>query len=224
MNIENIDYSQVPVEATHYNYHYNYYFYRLLNMKWQWWCFGQWLSSGNLNEVNYRNNKPLPKIWTDTFYWHRRDGLIHPPIRQENGIMYALIDNPAYIKQHTTEEQKMTTKQFTKADLKTGMILEHDSGDRAMVLLGTAHNGDIVSGDKFYSLHNLSSDMSNYGVVKVYQPQGYLSGCWKTSSCHKLLWERDTPKQSQYNEILAKIETLDKETQALRKQAEAFKP
>lgn len=68
------------------------------------------------------------------------------------------------------------TKNFTKADLKTGMILEFNTGELAMVLRGTK-DGDIVSGphscyplDETPELGSKEAGQYNY-IVKVYQPK-----------------------------------------------------
>lgn len=222
-DINNIDYDRVPVGATHTKFiNSQYVFYKNINNTWLVLVCGRvW------EESDYQCNGDkvaLPKFWSETFYWHIRNGLKHPLTRQENGILYALIDNPAYIKQ---EEQKMTTKQFTRADLKTGMRVTLRNGSSGVVMLNFSSRvrglTDIVLvGDGWLDLSDsLKCGLPHHDIVKVEQRTypGSLS-----SGQYTLLWEETSEKQTQYNEILAKIEILDKETQALRKQAEAFKP
>ncbi len=228
MNIEDIDYNKVPVDATHYATTGNL-FYRIVDMKWQWLnlAFSPfWEVSKFSNEENYQRTLPLPKIWSKGSKLTPKGVLFE--IRFEVAGWYALIDNPAYIKQHTDEEQKMTTKQFTKADLKTGMILVSRNGGKSMVLLNTTH-GDISSGETWFPLTSLREDLTklsppvkDYDIVKIYQPNcigGYLHNVekWGISPDADLIWERQSEKQSQYNEILKQIEDL-------KIKAEAFKP
>jgi hypothetical protein len=65
-------------------------------------------------------------------------------------------------------------KAFTKADLKTGMIVEFKSGEKAIVLLGT-DNGDIVCGDTWFPLSDYSDDVlfgsdRTVSISKVFRP------------------------------------------------------
>ena len=83
-----------------------------------------------------------------------------------------------------------------KSDLKTGMILELASGERAMVYLGT-ETGDVVSGDTWYPLHegvdeDLKATSDTYSdVVKVLQPLGDIGYKYDLHSInHKVVWER----------------------------------
>jgi hypothetical protein len=88
-------------------------------------------------------------------------------------------------------------KEFTKSDLKTGMILECRNGEITTVLLGT-ENGDIVAGDTWGSIDSIDEDFKNiydesYDVVKIYQPVAniyYLKTEWLDSKDYRLLWER----------------------------------
>lgn len=84
-------------------------------------------------------------------------------------------------------------KKFTKNDLKTGMIVKMQNGDKAMVLLGT-ENGDIFCGDTNWGpFSNYDCDLKStiadpYDIVKVYQPCDYKLD----KSCELiLLWERE---------------------------------
>lgn len=95
-------------------------------------------------------------------------------------------------------------KEFTKSDLKTGMVIEQRNGDKAMVLLGTA-NGDIVSGQTWYSLTSLKEDLTNqysrgcYDIVKVYQPRSNLDylGLDSIWDQYNVIWEREVPKSKE---------------------------
>lgn len=96
------------------------------------------------------------------------------------------------------EVAKSTPKSFTKADLKTGMILEFNTGELAMVLRGTA-NGDIIAGQIWKSLSSLvelgckAPRTQDVYAVKVYQPKtnmDFLPG-GGLSNRHPVIWEFD---------------------------------
>ena len=91
---------------------------------------------------------------------------------------------------------------MTMADLKTGMILEFINGKLAMVLLGT-ENGDIVSGQTWFPLSNMSGknlfcdEYLGYGIKRVYQPicnRDYLDGGISKHGCD-MIWERKETKE-----------------------------
>lgn len=86
-------------------------------------------------------------------------------------------------------------QQFTKADLKTGMILEDSEGQMAHVLLNTK-DGDIVSGDYWLPLSTIPENLNDgnnanvYNITKVHQPlsnKDYSDLSSKRSS--ECLWE-----------------------------------
>jgi len=90
-----------------------------------------------------------------------------------------------------------------KQELKTGMILEFNNGDKAMVLLNT-NNGDIFSGDTWSTLDSFNDNLefkkdTNFTyVIKIYQPKNnidYLQKGINTSflSCN-LIWEKSNYK------------------------------
>lgn len=88
-------------------------------------------------------------------------------------------------------------KNFTKADLKTGMILEFNTGELAMVLRGTA-NGDIIAGQTWGYLRSLAE--LGFKVpgcvytVKVYQPENNINYLLEgeLSNEHPVIWEFDS--------------------------------
>ena len=83
---------------------------------------------------------------------------------------------------------------MTKADLKTGMIVENRMGAKAMVLLGT-EKGDMITGETWMPLFALEDNLTcpniNYAdIVKVYQPKSNLEFAQKYWDRAELIWER----------------------------------
>lgn len=109
------------------------------------------------------------------------------------------IDVKPVQKTNETKEGK-EMKQFTKKDLKTGMVLEFNDGNLGMVLRGT-ENGDIVSGKTWFSFNHLHDDLAiSSGIMKVvaiYQPRtnmDYLrDGITKNHQC---IWTRKEPRKT----------------------------
>lgn len=107
---------------------------------------------------------------------------------------------------------EMLEKQFTKRDLKTGMIVETRDGYKAMVLLGT-NNGDIISGEVWFPLECYNEDLTSNvlktrDIMKVYQPKTnkqYLNkDAWDDTvglfvSDDILIWDREHKKQEEEN-------------------------
>lgn len=104
------------------------------------------------------------------------------------------------------EDKDDTYEDFTKQDLKTGMIIELRNGKKAMILLGTK-NGDIFGGEIYGSLDNFDYNLKNntpyndlskkyveqIDIIKVYQPiLNYLSNgiFGKNTDNYDLIWER----------------------------------
>ncbi len=99
-------------------------------------------------------------------------------------------------------------KEFTKSDLKDGMIVEHRDGDRAIILDGRA------IGDGFLELNYLTDDLmcdfdSENDIVKVF----------KSKKCDnkrnlfndenlELIWEREEVKRMTVEEMRQKLEEL----------------
>lgn len=122
------------------------------------------------------------------------------------------------------EAAKPTPKIFTKADLKTGMILEFNTGELAMVLRGTA-NGDIIAGQAWQPLRSLAELGFKTGrayTVKVYQPEANMSYLLEGAlgNEHPVIWEfdsnsekrRELEKQVQEQQvILAELQAKLKE-------------
>lgn len=110
------------------------------------------------------------------------------------------------------------TKNFTKADLKTGMILEFNTGELAMVLRGTA-NGDIIAGQVWghlSSLIELGFKAPDVYTVKVYQPEinrWYLPG-GELNNRHPVIWELD-PNSEKRRELETQIAKLQAELKGL---------
>ena len=107
---------------------------------------------------------------------------------------------------------EMLGKQFTKKDLKTGMIIETKDGHKAMVLLGT-NNGDIISGEIWSPLECYVDDLTcrvdrQMDIIKVYQPKTnkqYLNkDTWDDTvglfvNDDILIWDREHKKQEEEN-------------------------
>lgn len=95
-----------------------------------------------------------------------------------------------------------------KSDLKTGMIVEFDSGKIGMVLLGT-NNGDIISGQTSINLDDLTNELESIDgfyydlkIVKIHQPfsnSDYLS--YGLIRDHYIAWECKKPKQMTLSEV-----------------------
>lgn len=99
-------------------------------------------------------------------------------------------------------------KEFTKADLKDGMVVEHRDGDRAIILDGRA------IGTGFLELNCLTDDLmydldSENDIVKVF----------KSKKCDnkrnlfndknlELIWERTETKRMTTEEMRQKLEEL----------------
>ena len=85
-------------------------------------------------------------------------------------------------------------QKLTKAELRSGMVLEFEDGKLGMVLLKT-FNGDVVSGETWFPLDDLHEDFTRTGgakVTKIYLPdenRGYLySGLHNK---HLVIWQRE---------------------------------
>lgn len=119
---------------------------------------------------------------------------------------------------------------FTKADLKTGMIIEFMDGQIAQVLLGTS-NGDIVTGDDWFPLKDRTDEdlfkLSVSSSIKmVYQSksnkffslvEAKRDGLSKYE--YNIVWKRPEPISAQQQAIL----DLEAKQQELIDQAEKIK-
>lgn len=125
----------------------------------------------------------------------------------------------------------MTQKQFTKADLKTGMIIEFMSGYIAQVLLNTT-NGDIVVGDTWFPLLSYtdedlfgSSDMDHVRIKAVYLPKNNKGFSLKEAELDNLshykyavVWKREekSAEQLEIESIQAEIDKLSQRLSELK--------
>lgn len=119
---------------------------------------------------------------------------------------------------------------FSKKDLKTGMIVVFSDGGKGMVLLDT-DRGNIVSGDKYFHLDGLSSDLKycqilEYEIIEVWQPRYnyYYLNEWSKPNLsefnYEKIWERhvESPEQVKKRELVEKYEAVKKELEELGKQ------
>jgi hypothetical protein len=125
---------------------------------------------------------------------------------------------------------------FTKSDLKTGMILELNSGDIVMVLLNT-NNGDIVSGDNWFPLKDYTDDTlfnpnntNSYSVKSVYQPRSNKYHSLKLFNPehkhdYEVVWERktETPQQKELRLLEDKQRELAKQQSDLAEQMKTLR-
>lgn len=132
-------------------------------------------------------------------------------------------------------ETTMKTKQFTKADLKTGMRLVFSEGVTGIVMLcaGITSNHDIISYIKRdviagydYLEENLDSTSAYGELVKVLQPkcETYLLNV--QAEC-KVIWEREAPKSEEqiaYEEAVEATEAARKAYELAQKKLEALNP
>lgn len=126
-------------------------------------------------------------------------------------------------KQQFKEKIGMTQKQFTKADLKTGMIIEFINGELGQVLLGTL-NGDIVTGETWFPLATRNNtelfELKDPESVKtVYSPKNNKFLCLKQAKINNLshyeytvVWKREekSAEQIEIEKIQAEMEQLNK--------------
>lgn len=108
------------------------------------------------------------------------------------------------------------TSTFTKADLRTGMIIELRDGAKAVIMLGT-DNGDIFAGKhRWASLDKYTLDLKWHGtpgsnfsadVVKVYQPINNIDYCDTDTKGMNLIWDRNKSDTVELTlaEVAAKI-------------------
>lgn len=106
-------------------------------------------------------------------------------------------------------QEDNTHKEFTKQDLKTGMVVELRNGKCAMVLLGT-ENGDIISGTTWFPIDGFGEKLTrgvDYDVIKIYQPTSNRDFLYD-GKIHideaNLIWERKEepqPKEMTVEEI-----------------------
>lgn len=92
---------------------------------------------------------------------------------------------------------------FTKSDLKEGMILELRDGTRMMWLFGMARG--IT--ETLFSLNNdLTCEVDEYTIMKVYERGDYTSFRGMLDNPGKLIWERRELRFVTKNEVIQILE------------------
>lgn len=105
-----------------------------------------------------------------------------------------------------------TNKEFTKADLKDGMVVEQRNGNRYLVLAGMAVRECGHNKISRYT-NNLEWYGTNRGgdIVKVYRIIHESPGTIEEAFCDRnleLIWERKEPKKMTVEEMRQKLEEL----------------
>lgn len=100
-------------------------------------------------------------------------------------------------------------KEFTKADLKDGMVVKHRNGDKKMVI------SEALIGEDGYSDRNCFREDLTYryfkdlDIVGVYAIQEYNNFADMLSDYNlELIWERKEPKKMTVEEMKQKLEEL----------------
>ena len=100
-------------------------------------------------------------------------------------------------------------KEFTKADLKDGMVVKHRNGDKKMVI------SEALIGEDGYSDRNcFREDLTNryfkdLDIVGVYAIQEYNNFADMLSDYNlELIWERKEPKKMTVEEMRKRLEEL----------------
>jgi hypothetical protein len=79
-----------------------------------------------------------------------------------------------------------------KSDLKTGMWVEYEDGEKACVMLGTKEKDILISDKSWLPLNAVRNDLSSSprcSIVKVYEAKNTMS--MFNGEHLKLLWERE---------------------------------
>ena len=100
-------------------------------------------------------------------------------------------------------------KEFTKADLKSGMVVEYRNGKRRLVV------NDMLIGEKGYlSLNSLDEDLKNImflsnDIMKIYRikEERAFEDILKNNNL-ELIWERTETKRMTAEEMRKKLEEL----------------
>ena len=100
-------------------------------------------------------------------------------------------------------------KEFTKADLKDGMVVKHRNGDKRMVI------SEALIGENGYADQNCFREdlthryFKDLDIVGVYAIQEYSNFADMLSDYNlELIWERKEPKKMTVEEIRQKLEEL----------------
>ena len=104
---------------------------------------------------------------------------------------------------------------FTKADLKSGMVVECHNGDRYLVV-----NDRLINHEGWLRIsnfsNNLSSDSVEFTIDKVYETIGYNFQTLFNDGKLTLIWEREAPAKKMTveeieKELGYKVEIISKE-------------
>lgn len=110
-----------------------------------------------------------------------------------------------------TYKRKDMEKEFTKSDLKLGMVVEYANGDRRLVL--SCKKGIFLSGDRYMSaisLSEYSEDFKNsceaLNIDRVYnvKEETLLDKIFDISNL-ELIWERPKVQEFTLKEIAEKL-------------------
>lgn len=109
-----------------------------------------------------------------------------------------------------SDYMKVGNKEFTKADLKSGMVIEYNDKTFGRRLVA----GDyLIGGDGYSELNdyadNLINNNANLEIVKIYKIRH--GGCFNDlmeNENLKLIWERSEPKKMTTEEMQQKLEEL----------------
>lgn len=100
-------------------------------------------------------------------------------------------------------------KEFTKADLKDGMVVEYSNGKRRLVL-----NNHLIGKDGYYELNRYMEDMkdkesSERDIMRVFKIAiiTTLDRIFHIENLD-LIWERKEPKRTTAEEMRKKLEEL----------------
>ena len=102
-------------------------------------------------------------------------------------------------------------EEFTKADLKDGMIVEQKNGERFVI-----YNGKVLSLYGWNTLKQFRDDLTNelgnlYNIEKVYKLNTKEIHCLNDIFCDEkleLVWERNEAKEMTVEEMRRKLEEL----------------
>lgn len=100
-------------------------------------------------------------------------------------------------------------KEFTKADLRDGMVVEYRNGDKRMVI-----NEAMIGVEGYSNKHNFREDLTHkiyeeLDIVSVYEVEEYGKFANMLSDNNLILiWERKEPKKMTVEEMRQKLEEL----------------
>lgn len=108
------------------------------------------------------------------------------------------------------KEDDYMQKEFTKSDLKDGMVVEYnDNYFRKRLVIGGFLTGEDGYADLGDYNENLKSVVSDLEIVRVYKIKcmGKISSIMKDHNL-ELIWERKKPKKMTVEEMKQKLEEL----------------